>query len=90
MGYKNRSGGSGLKLLQDSPMKNNRNCLFPSRETGEAVSMSSRSNTGAKMDAVDLLSGIVLLFPENDTRTESLGARRSGRSGVFGCRVGFT
>jgi hypothetical protein len=70
-------------------MKNNRNCLFPSRETGEAASMSSRSNTDAKMVAVVLLSGMVLLFPENDTRTKNLSAGRSGRLGVFGCRGGF-
>jgi hypothetical protein len=32
-------------------MKYKRNCLFPSKETGEAASMSSRSKTGAKTDA---------------------------------------
>jgi hypothetical protein len=36
----------------DSPMNSNRNLFFPSGETGEAASTSSRSKTGAKMDAV--------------------------------------
>lgn len=40
--------------LHDSfPMKNNKNFCFPSRETGGVASMSSRSKTGAKIDAVD-------------------------------------
>jgi hypothetical protein len=40
-----------MNILQDPPINNNRNPFFPSKETGETASMSSRSKTGAKMEA---------------------------------------
>jgi hypothetical protein len=44
------TGGVGL-ILHDSPMNNSRNLFFPNKETCEMASMSSRSKTGAKMEA---------------------------------------
>lgn len=65
-------------------MNNNRNFFFPSKETGETASMSSRSKTGAKMEAsvYELHSPI---FPdENVVRTKYLCASRgSERLGII-------
>jgi hypothetical protein len=52
--YRGHITQEGVKsILHDSPMNNNRNLFFPNKETGEAASMSSRSKTGAKMEACD-------------------------------------
>jgi hypothetical protein len=40
-----------MNILQDPPMNGNRKPFFPNKETGETASMSSRSKTGAKMEA---------------------------------------